>query len=315
MEKIKIGISSCLLGQKVRYDGGHKLDGFLSDTLGQHFNVIPICPETECGLGIPRETMRLTGKRDAPRLVTRHSREDKTEIIVRWAQRRILRKDMADLGGFIFKSRSPSCGMEKVKIYNARGALQGTGAGIFAGMIMKRFPLLPVEDEGRLRDEGGLGNFVERIFTLRRWRETRKAGPGRGALVAFHSRHKFLLLSHSPKLYRTMEKLVASPKDIGRPELFHQYEILLAEALRLRTTPKKNAAVLKRMMGYFKKRLSADEKRELQEAMDNYQRGHLPLTAPITLLSRHARKYDPSGLADQIYLNPHPLEVQLRSEV
>jgi len=261
MERIKIGISSCLLGNPVRYDGGHKLDRFLRDTLGQYVDYVPVCPEAECGMGIPREAMRLEGKTDAPRLVTRRTRVDKTDMMVHWAKTRVAKLAEENLCGFIFKSDSPSSGMERVKVYDDKGMPAKTGVGIFARIFMEHFPLLPVEEEGRLHDTGLRENFIERIFTLKRWREIRNVKSSRGALVDFHTRHKLLLLSHSTKLYQTMGQLVASQKSLSVQDLFLQYEKLLMEALQLKTSPKKNVNVLQHMMGYYKEQLSADEKK------------------------------------------------------
>jgi len=315
MERIKIGISSCLLGNPVRYDGGHKLDRFLRDTLGQYVDYVPVCPEAECGMGIPREAMRLEGKTDAPRLVTRRTREDKTDMMVRWAKTRVAELAEENLCGFIFKSDSPSSGMERVKVYDDKGMPAKTGVGIFARIFMEHFPLLPVEEEGRLHDTGLRENFIERIFTLKRWREIRNVKSSRGALVDFHTRHKLLLLSHRTKLYQAMGKLVASQKSLSVQNLFLQYEKLLMEALQLKTSPKKNVNVLQHMMGYYKEQLSADEKKELLEIIDDYQKGLLPLIIPLTLLGHYVRKYDQPYLREQIYLNPHPLELQLRNHV
>lgn len=315
MEKIKLGISACLLGENVRYDGGHKLDRFLRDTLGRYVDYVPVCPEAECGMGIPREAMRLEGNPDAPRLVTRSTRIDKTEMMVSWAKKRIARLASEDLCGFIFKSDSPSSGMERVKVYDEKGMPAKTGVGIFARMFMDAFPLLPVEEEGRLHDPQLRENFIERIFALRRWREVRGAGSPRGALVDFHTRHKLLLLPHSTKLYREMGKLVAEQKRHSLQDLWSKYEALLMEALKLKTSPKKHVNVLMHMMGYFREKLSADEKRELLELFERYAQGHLPLIVPLTLIGHYVRKYDESYLKEQVYLNPHPLELQLRNHV
>jgi len=315
MEKIKIGISSCLLGNAVRYDGGHKLDRFLRDTLGQYVDYVPVCPETECGMGIPRESMRLEGKTGAPRLVTHRTREDKTEMMLLWAKKRVAELEAENLCGFIFKSDSPSSGMERVKVYDDKGMPAKTGVGIFARIFMEHFPLLPVEEEGRLHDTGLRENFIDRIFTLKRWREIRNMKSSRGALVDFHTRHKLLLLSHSTKLYQAMGKLVAGQKSLSVQDLFLQYELMMMEALKLKTTPKKNVNVLQHMMGYFKEQLSTDEKKELLEILDDYQKGFIPLIVPLTLIGHYVRKYDQAYLRKQIYLNPHPLELQLRNHV
>ena len=315
MEKIRLGISTCLLGENVRYDGGHKLDRFLRDTLGRYVNYVPVCPETECGMGIPREAMRLEGKPDAPRLVTRASRIDKTDMMVSWAKNRIAKLASEDLCGFIFKSDSPSSGMERVKVYDDRGMPARTGVGIFARMFMDAFPLIPVEEEGRLHDPELRENFIERIFALMRWRGVRGARSPRGALVDFHTRHKLLILAHGAKPYQAMGKLVAGQKGIPVRDLMAQYEALLMEALKLKTTPKKNVNVLMHMMGYFKQQLTADEKQELLEIFERYARGLVPLIVPLTLLGHYVRKYDEPYLKGQVYLNPHPLELQLRNHV
>lgn len=315
MEKIKIGVSSCLLGNPVRYDGGHKLDRFLRDTLGQYVDYVPVCPELECGLGVPREAMRLEGSPDAPRLMTRQTRKDMTETMVAWAVKRLLKLETENLCGFIFKSDSPSSGMERVKVYDAKGMPAKTGVGIFARMFMDHFPLLPVEEEGRLHDPELRENFIERIFTLRRWRESAIDGARRVAIVDFHTRHKLLLMSHSLKHYTLMGKLVADQKKIPPADFHAQYEALLMEALRLKTTPRKNVNVLQHMMGYFKKELSAGEKQELLELLTQYNMGYLPLIVPVALINHYVRKYDQPYLKDQIYLNPHPMELQLRNHV
>ena len=315
MEKIKLGISTCLLGENVRYDGGHKLDRFLRDTLGRYVDYAPVCPETECGMGIPREAMRLEGNPDAPRLVTRSTRIDKTEMMVSWAKKRIARLASEDLCGFIFKSDSPSSGMERVKVYDEKGMPAKTGVGIFARMFMDAFPLLPVEEEGRLHDPGLRENFIERIFALIRWREVRGGKSPRGALVDFHARHKLLLLSHSTKLYREMGKLVAEQKRHSLQDLWSRYEALLMETLKLKTSPKKHVNVLMHMMGYFKDRLTTDEKKELLEIFEHTAQGFVPLIVPLTLIGHYVRKYNEPYLKEQVYLNPHPLELQLRNHV
>ena len=315
MEKIKLGVSACLLGEPVRYDGGHKLDRFLTDTLGQYVQYVPVCPEVECGLPVPRESMHLEGNPDSPRLITSRTKQDMTERMVRWAKKRVVEIEGEDLCGFIFKSDSPSSGMERVRIYNEKGMPVKKGIGMFARIFMEHFPLLPVEDEGRLHDPMLRENFIERIFTSKRWREVLTRKENLGNLVDFHTKHKLLILSHSPKHYQTMGKLVAKAKGLLIKELYQQYQTILMEALELRTTPKKNANVLQHMMGYFKEQLSADEKQELLEVIDRYRQEYIPLIVPITLILHYVRKYDQPYLKQQIYLNPHPLELQLRNHV
>jgi uncharacterized protein YbgA (DUF1722 family)/uncharacterized protein YbbK (DUF523 family) len=315
MEKIKLGISTCLLGENVRYDGGHKLDRFLTDTLGQYVAYVPVCPEVECGLPVPRESMHLEGDPESPRLVTLRTKQDMTERMVRWAKKRVVELEKEGLCGFIFKSDSPSSGMERVRVYNEKGMPVKKGVGMFAGIFMEHYPLLPVEDEGRLHDPKLRENFVERIFTLKRWREVLAKREGRGNLVDFHTQHKLLILSHSSKHYQIMGKLVAKAKDIPLKNLYQQYQNILMEALQLKTTPKKNANVLMHMTGYFKEQLSSYEKQELLEVIDHYRQEYIPLIVPMTLINHYVRKYDQPYLKQQVYLNPHPLELQLRNHV
>jgi uncharacterized protein YbgA (DUF1722 family)/uncharacterized protein YbbK (DUF523 family) len=313
--KIKLGISTCLLGENVRFDGGHKLDRFLTDTLGQYVEYVPVCPEVECGLPVPRESMHLEGDPDAPRLVTSRTKQDMTEKMVNWARRRVNELEKEGLMGFIFKSDSPSSGMERVRVYNEKGMPVKKGVGMFAKAFMEHFPLLPVEEEGRLHDPKLRDNFIERIFALARWREVLAKGMTRGNLVDFHTRHKLLILSHNPKHYQMMGQLVAQAKAIPLKELYEKYQSVLMEALQLKTTPKKNANVLQHMMGYFKDQLSSDEKQELLEIIELYRSEYLPLIVPITLIKHYVRKYDETYLKDQNYLNPHPIELQLRNHV
>ena len=315
MEKIKLGISTCLLGENVRYDGGHKLDRFLTDTLGQYVAYIPVCPEVECGLPVPRESMHLEGDPESPRLVTLRTKQDMTERMVSWAKRRVVELEKEGLCGFIFKSDSPSSGMERVRVYNEKGMPVKKGVGMFAGIFMEHYPLLPVEDEGRLHDPNLRENFVERIFTLKRWRGVLAKKESRGTLVDFHTQQKLLILSHSSKHYQIMGKLVAQAKEIPLKDLFQQYQTILMEALLLKTTPKKNGNVLMHMMGYFKEQLSSDEKQELLEVIDHYRQEYIPLIVPMTLINHYVQKYDQPYLKQQVYLNPHPLELQLRNHV
>jgi uncharacterized protein YbgA (DUF1722 family)/uncharacterized protein YbbK (DUF523 family) len=315
MEKIKFGISACLLGEKVRYDGGHKLDRFLTDTLGRYVEYVPVCPEVECGLPVPRESMHLEGDPDSPRLVTIRTRQDMTERMVSWARKRVAQLEKEDLCGFIFKSDSPSSGMERIRVYNEKGMPVNKGVGMFARIFMEHFPLLPVEDEGRFHDARLRENFVERIFTLKRWRDVLMRKESRGIVVAFHTCHKLFILSHSPKHYQIMGKLVANAKEIPLKELYRQYQTLLMEAIQVKTTPKKNTNVLMHMMGYFKEELSSDEKQELLEVIGNYREELIPLIVPITLINHYVRKYEQPYLKQQLYLNPHPVELQLRNHV
>jgi uncharacterized protein YbgA (DUF1722 family)/uncharacterized protein YbbK (DUF523 family) len=311
--KIKIGISSCLLGNSVRYDGGHKRDRFLTDTLGRYVDFVPVCPEVEVGLGTPREAMRLVGDLNHPRLVTIRSRIDHTERMNQWAQKRVQELERENLCGFIFKSDSPSSGLERVKVYDSNGIPVKKGVGLFARMFLDHFPLLPVEDEGRLHDPRLRENFIESIFVWKRWREMGEQKRGKGGLVDFHRRHKLLIMAHSPKLYQVLGQWVAQGQGLSLDDLLFQYQETLSAALRQKPTNKKDANVLQHILGYFKKELSPDEKQEMLEVIENYARGVVPLIVPVTLLNHYVRKYNQPYLKDQYYLNPHPLELQLRN--
>ncbi len=314
-ERVRLGISSCLLGNAVRWNAGHKMDRYLTRTLGQFVDYVPVCPEVEAGFGVPRESMRLVGDPENPRLITFKTKTDKTDQMQRWARKRVRELEKEDLHGFIFKSDSPSSGMIRVKVYTEKGMPVKKGVGMFAREFMAHFPLIPAEDDGRLHDAKIRENFVERIFTLRRWRETIANGKKMGNLVDFHTRNKLLILSHSPKHYSAMGKLVATGKQMPMNKLYKQYEATLLEALTLKTTAKKNLNVLQHLMGYFKKQLSKDEKQELLEVFDQYRHEYVPLIVPITLINHFVRKYDQHYLKLQTYLNPHPVELKLRTHV
>ena len=313
LKPIKIGISACLLGHQVRYNGGHQHDRLLTDTLGQFMEFVPVCPEVECGLGIPRETMRLVGDPATPRLVTSKTGIDHTDRMQSWAVKKIAELEQQGLLGFIFKSKSPSSGMERVRVYGEGASVHHNGVGIFARAFMDHFPLLPVEDDGRLNDIGLRENFIETIFVCRRWREVQAEGKNLGGLVNFHSDHKLQIMAHSVKHYQTMGRLVAEGKKYPVHELFRTYEQQLLEAMRLKPTIKKHVNVLQHMAGYFKKELSSDEKQELGEIIDRYHKTLVPLIVPVTLINHYVRKYQQPYLKQQVYLNPHPIELKLRN--
>lgn len=312
-EKIRMGVSACLLGEKVRYDGGHQWDRYLTDTLGRYFDFVPVCPEVEIGLPVPREALRLVGEAAGPRLVTSRSGQDLTERMETWAEQRVVELEREGLCGFIFKGRSPSSGMARVKLYEPSGIPSQKGVGIFARIFMQYFPLLPVEEDGRLHDPKLRENFIECVFTFQRWRDLLAKGRSLGRLVEFHSRHKLLLLAHSTELYRQMGKLVAEGKALPAEELFERYQGLLMQTMRLLPTVKKHLNVLQHLLGYFKKDLSADEKQELLELFEQFRRGDVPLIVPVTLINHLVRKYHQPYLAEQFYLHPHPSELRLRN--
>ena len=312
-DRIKIGISQCLLGENVRWNGGHARSRFITDTLSNYVDFVPVCPEVEAGFPIPRETFRLVGKPEAPRLLTSRSKVDHTEKMVQWASQRVEKLEKENLCGFIFKKDSPNSGLYRVKVYNDKGMPVKKGVGLFARAFTERFPRIPVEEEGRLNDPNLRENFIERIFTLKRWRETLEKKKSVGSLVDFHTRHKLLILSHSQTHYRALGKLVAQGKSLPVETLYDHYELQLLESLNLKATVKKNINVLLHLLGYFKKELSPDEKQEVLEIIERYREGYVPLIVPITLINHFVRKYQQPYLLQQVYLNPHPVELKLRN--
>ena len=312
---IRVGISSCLLGEQVRFDGGHKLDTLITESLGRYFEWIPVCPEMEIGLGTPRESLRLIGDAANPRMVGTKTGADHTEPMIRWAERRLEDLARLDLRAYILKKDSPSCGMERVRVYGESGMAQRTGRGIFAAQLLRRFPLLPVEEEGRLHDMGIRENFVERAFAYHRWKEFLKTEPRAKDLVVFHTRHKLTLSSHSDQIYRKLGQLVAGAGRRRMDGLLEEYGRLFMEALRVRATARKHANVLFHILGYFKKAIDAGDKAELAAGIENYRMNLVPLVVPMTLLLHHLRRHPVPWILEQVYLNPYPAELMLRNHV
>lgn len=310
--KILIGVSSCLLGNKVRFDGGHKHDRYITGTLGNYFDFVPVCPEVECGLSIPRESMRLVGDPESPRLVTNKSAMDHTDRMNEWSNNRVAQLATMDLCGFIFKSKSPSSGMERVKVYDKNNVPKAIGVGLFARVFKETFPLLPLEEEGRLHDMVLRENFIESVFVYRRWRSVVE-NFSLDDLVTFHTEHKMLLRAHSEKHYRELGRIVAKAGLLDPEELRTSYQANLMEAMRLKTTVKKHVNVLIHMMGHFKKQISSDEKQELLEVIERYRNQYVPLIVPITLMNHYVRKYEQPYLEKQHYLQPNPTELKLRN--
>lgn len=310
---IRIGISRCLLGEKVRYDGGHKRDSFLTDTLGKHVEWVPVCPEVEAGLGTPREAMHLVGPPEAPRLLTVTSGLDHTHMMERFSHHRVRELDAMDLSGYVFKQGSPSCGIERVRVYHEQGMPTRNGVGLFARIFQEQFPMVPVEEEGRLSDPGLRDNFLERVFSYARWQALTGSRLTRQALVAFHTRHKYLLLAHSRPHYEQLGRLVGNAQRHRPTDLTQAYGRLFMEALRVKATVRKHVNVLQHMAGFFRPRLSAAEREEWQEVLHDYHRGLTPLVVPLTLVKHYVRRLDIRYLTDQVYLNPHPKELMLRN--
>lgn len=310
--KITIGVSSCLLGNKVRFDGGHKHDRYITGTLGTFFDFVPVCPEVECGLPTPREAMRLVGDPEDPLLLTSRTGVDHTARMKEWAKSKVEELAADDLCGFIFKSKSPSSGMERVKVYDKNNMPKAVGVGLFAREFKDRFPLIPVEEEGRLHDMILRENFIESVFVYRRWRLVATDFTV-DKLVHFHTDHKMLLRSHSEKHYRELGRIVARAGTLETDELLTIYQENLMAAMRLKPTIKKHTNVLLHMMGYFKKQINSDEKQELLAVIESYRQHHVPLIVPITLMNHYVRKYNDAYLETQYYLKPHPTELKLRN--
>ena len=311
---IKIGVSACLLGEKVRYDGGHKHDRYITDTLGLFFRFVPVCPEVGCGLPVPREAMRLERHGEDIRLVTNKTRVDHTERMLAWCAKQVAELEGEDLCGFIFKKDSPSSGLFNLKVYGT-GTPAKTGRGLFARAVTEHFPLLPVEEEGRLHDMVLRENFIERVFACRRWKNLLKGEKTAGRLVEFHTVHKLLIMAHSPEIYREMGKLVAHGTEMPRDEFFSRYQELFMKALALHATVRKNTNVLQHIAGYFKKELTREEKLELQGVIEEYRQRLVPRIVPMTLLLHYIRKYGQNYLLKQVYLSPTPQELMLRNHV
>lgn len=317
---LRVGISSCLLGEPVRFDGGHKRDSFLTDTFGTFVQWVPVCPEVEAGFGTPRESMRLVSRASPSgpaviRLVTNSSGVDLTPHLERFAADRVAELADAHLSGYVLKKDSPSCGLTRVKVYGASGPPARSGRGLFAARLLEQLPDLPVEDEGRLNDAGLRENFVERVFAYQRLQAVLGTRWRAGDLVAFHTAHKLVLMAHSPVAYRELGRLVARVTTLSAAEMRRSYQSAFMSALTVLATRRKHTNVLQHMAGYFKKTVDADSRAELLETITRYHQGLVPLVVPITLLRHHIRRTGADYLASQIYLEPHPAELMLRNHV
>ena len=312
---IRIGVSACLLGEKVRFDGGHKRNPYLVETFGHYVEWVPVCPEVELGLGTPRETLRLVRISNDIRLLMPKTGADHTEAMRAYVVRRLAELAEEDLSGYVLKKDSPSCGMERVRIFDAHGVPAKSGQGLFAEALLQHFPNLPVEEEGRLTDPHLRENFIERVFAYTRLRSLFSGRWKAGDLIAFHTAHKLLLMAHSPHAYQNLGRLVAEAKSVPRAELRDRYESEFMGALREMATTKRHANVLQHMVGYFSKQLDSDSRQELQALLQDYRAGFLPLVVPLMLIRHYVRKCDVTYLRGQVYLEPHPKELMLRNHV
>ncbi|HET9213040.1 MAG TPA: DUF523 and DUF1722 domain-containing protein [Thermoanaerobaculia bacterium] len=314
--KLRVGVSACLLGQEVRYNGGHKRDAFLTDTFGRYVEWVAICPEVEVGMGTPRPPIRLERRGDETRLVMPSTGEDYTDAMRSWAQRRVAALIGMDLDGYVLKKDSPSCGMERVKVYHGAGAPSKDGRGLFAEALMARLPDLPVEEEGRLNDPLLRANFIARVFVHHRWREGEREGWTRASLMRFHERHKFLLMARNQNGMRRLGRLLGdSGKETPAPELAAAYRRGLTEVLRRPATRRGHTNVLQHLAGYVSDALDPADRAELAGTIERYRLGLVPLIVPLTLIRHHVRRQGVEYLQGQAYLEPHPYELMLLDHV
>lgn len=301
-KNIIIGISSCLLGKKVRFDSGHKRDRFVTEILGQFVSFVPVCPEIEVGMGVPRESVRLTGDPNNPRMISGKSGKDWTAKMTAYSKKRVSKNNLEDLSGFILKNRSPSCGMERVKVYVKLGTIDRKGTGMFAKALMNQFSDLPVEEEGRLNDSELRENFIERVFAYKRLQNLFAQPFSRKSMIGFHTAHKYLLLSHSPTYYRQLGQLVAQIKNYRPVEFKKSYQNLFMITLKYKATVKKNTNVLQHIAGFLKKKLTKSDKLYIQAAITDYHDSLVPLVVPIILLKHFINKYEMEYIMGQYYL-------------
>lgn len=314
MPKPVIGISSCLLGHEVRHDGGHKQSGLVTRELSRFFDMRPYCPEVASGLGIPRPALRLNRLQGEIRIQESHDASvDVTPAIEHSAETAC--QSFADLSGYIVKKDSPSCGMERVRIYSKSGIPERNGQGVFTRILMQTFPCLPVEEEGRLNDAALRESFIERVFVYGRWQQLQREGLTLAKLMQFHARHKFSLLSRDESVYRAMGPLVAGAYQDNLECIAEQYIERLMQALKKPASRKRHSNVLMHLLGYFKEVLSRDEKREMLEILDQYRAGVVPLVVPLTLLQHHLRRAPDPYLEQQTYFDPYPRELGLRNDI
>lgn len=309
----RIGVSSCLLGQEVRYDGSHKHNRYVTRVLGEHLELVPWCPEVAIGLGVPRTPIQLSRRSGEIRVVSvDDAAVDVTDQLAAYG--REVGRLAAQLSGYIFKKDSPSCGMEGVRVHTGK-SVDKTGTGVFAREIMTMHPNLPAEEEGRLDDPVLRENFITRVFTLHRWQRTMSDEPTPKKLMEFHTAHKFLILAHDEPGYRSLGRLVAALDSQNIDVQANDYLSLLMQTLKHHATPKKHANVLEHIMGFFKRQLDPADKLELLEAIDAHRRGSVPLIVPITLLNHCLRKFPDVYIGKQVYLEPHPRELMLRNHI
>jgi uncharacterized protein YbgA (DUF1722 family)/uncharacterized protein YbbK (DUF523 family) len=314
--RVRIGISACLLGERVRYDGGHKRDPFLVEVFGRHVEWVPVCPEVEMGLGVPRDTLRLERRGDHTRLIMPTTAADYTERMHTFTAQRLEALAGEGLCGYILKKDSPSCGMERVRLYMGQGMPHKSGQGLFAAALMQYFPHLPVEEEGRLNDPRLRENFVTRVFAYQRWQRMTERTISRAALLQFHAQYKFVLVAHSQVGSQRLGRLLAHPERFADDQtLARSYLDGFTEVMRRTPTCRSHTNVLQHLAGYVSDLLDSDERTELTEIIAQYRRGLLPLIVPVTLLRHYVRKFQVPYLLEQVYLTPHPHELMLLNQL
>lgn len=311
---IRVGISSCLLGNEVRFDGGHKRNRFVTDVLSECFEFVPYCPEMAIGMGAPRPPIRLVTKGGDTRVVgVRDAGLDVTQPLREYSERTAGRLDK--LHGFILKKDSPSCGMSRVKLYNESGMAERSGVGVFAEAIMSANPLLPVEEEGRLNDAALRDNFITRVYVYARWKQLQDEPLTAARLLDFHTRHKYLLLAHSPVDYRLLGQMLSKLDGIDLEATAERYITRMMQALARPATRKQHSNVLQHLLGYLKGRLDNALRRDLGDAIEGYRRGDYPLVVPVRLLQHQLLACPNAYLGAQVYLDPHPVSLRLRNAV
>lgn len=311
----KIGISACLLGNPVRFNGGHKQSSLCSDVLARHVEFVPLCPEVAIGLGTPREPIRLVGEPDNPRARgTVRSELDVTDALAAYGRQMATQLD--DISGYILMQKSPSCGMERVKVYRDNGhTVPGGGTGIFARALMEARPDLPVEEDGRLNDPVLRENFLTRVYAYAQWQRLVQTGLTRKAIVDFHSRYKYQLMAAHPQQYRALGRMVANLRDCSVQEFAPGYFSQFMQALKRPATRGTHSNVLQHLSGYLKNALAPEDRREMRRLIDQYRAGIVPLVVPLTLLKHHFRRHPHHYIERQAYLQPHPEDLSLRNGI
>lgn len=312
----RIGVSACLLGQPVRFDGGHKRDTFITTVLCRHVDYTAFCPETAAGLGVPRPPIRLVG--DDPQALravgVRDAGLDVTAPLRAHAEETA--GQVAELDGFILKKDSPSCGLHRVKRYPEGGGMgQRDARGLFAAALVERFPELPMEEEGRLNDPVLRENFVNRVYVRRRWRALAEAGFPAAALVDFHARHKYLLMAHSAAALARLGAMLSNLSGKRAEQIAPQYFEQVMQTLTRRVSRKRHANVLEHLLGYLKRRIERADKAEMVDAIARYRLGEVPLIVPVTLFRHYFRVHPDAYVASQVYLEPHPDTLSLRNDL